>query len=284
MSKQKRTFRDGRGAEGTTNFSGQHLLVDGAAIGRIVALAQSRAEGDRPILDIGAGKGALTVPMAERGWRVLAVENDPAMAEKLRAKLGDKPNVRIVERNALDMRLPREPFGVVANIPFAITTRLFDLLLGTPASSFEWGVFVVERGAAYRFTADPVTDPRLLGWRMRYDLKMTHTISRDSFAPRPRVDAAVLCATRRKRPLVPDGGAERFLALAAHGLREPRLPLFEALGDVFTAPQLKVLCRALGGDRNAAIGTLDEKRWAIVYETMCRYADRSRWPRRVRRK
>ncbi|MEF3304234.1 hypothetical protein [Paenibacillus sp. GYB003] len=45
--------------------------------------------------------------------------------------------------------------------------------------------------------------------------------------------------------------------------------MFEALGDVFTAPQLKALCRAFGVDRNAADGKQDEKRWAIAYETMC---------------
>jgi tRNA A58 N-methylase Trm61 len=40
------------------------------------------------VLDIGAGTGALTTPLAREGWRVLAIENDSILAEKLRRRIG----------------------------------------------------------------------------------------------------------------------------------------------------------------------------------------------------
>lgn len=286
MSKNKRTDRQGvgrgrrssRGGGNVSNFSGQHLIIDKRLAERLAGFADSGSYA--LVLDIGAGGGALTVPLAAQGRRILAVENDPVLADKLKQKMKDLHNVQVVERDVLDMKLPGSPFGVVANIPFSITTAILGMLMDRPSLPFQGGALIVELGAAYRFTADPITDPRLLGWRMWFDLDIVQTVQPHSFFPPPGVRSAILRIRRKNDPPVPVRDHSRFMGLAAHGLRYPRKPLGEALQGVFTAPQLKRLLQTLRIGRDAPVCTLDERQWAAVYETMCRYVERHRWPKK----
>ena len=92
------------------------------------------------------------------------------------------------------MPLPRQPYLVMASIPFAITTALLDRLLGAPGTAVERADLVVEFGAARRFTARRPGDPRLLWWAARFELRLGRRIGADRFSPPPGVDAAVLRA------------------------------------------------------------------------------------------
>jgi 23S rRNA (adenine-N6)-dimethyltransferase len=66
------------------------------------------------VLDIGAGTGALTSQLLAAGARVVAVELHPRRAEALRQRFGGK-SITVLERDARRLRLPRQPFRVVAS-------------------------------------------------------------------------------------------------------------------------------------------------------------------------
>jgi 23S rRNA (adenine-N6)-dimethyltransferase len=258
------------------NRPGAHFLPAGLGA-ELVRSAGVRA-GELTV-DLGAGWGALTAPLARRGARVLAVEADPRMAARLRRRFGDAGGVTVVEGDALAVPLPGRPYRVVASIPFAITTALLDRLLGAPPSALERADLVVEHGAARRLTARRPGDPRLLWWAARFELRLAHRIGADRFSPPPLLDAAMLRVRRRPRPLVRRQDQRAHRALLAAALARPSLPLAAALGPVFTRRQLTRLAGDLGVEETLPVAELTAPQWAAVTATMVARVDPARWPR-----
>ncbi len=83
------------------------------------------------VLDIGAGSGVITIALAKRVREVWAIEPDHNTAEKLRANLQKYhiENVRVIERDFLQLDLPTEPYKVFANPPFHLSAEILYKLL-----------------------------------------------------------------------------------------------------------------------------------------------------------
>ncbi|WP_390623929.1 rRNA adenine N-6-methyltransferase family protein [Fodinicola feengrottensis] len=79
------------------------------------------------IVEFGPGQGALTAPLSRTGARILAIERDPAFVRRLERRFAGQ--VRVVHADLRDVPLPRRPYAVVANVPFAVSTALVRRLL-----------------------------------------------------------------------------------------------------------------------------------------------------------
>jgi len=194
---------------------GQHDLIDAAAVDRLVGAAAVGA-GDL-VLDVGAGRGPISDALLERGARVLAVELDRDRAAGLARRYEDEPRARVVAGDALRVPLPRQPFAVVANPPFGITTPLLRRVLGRPEVPAVEVHLVLQHQAARRL-ASP-SDPLALTWSPWWELDLGPRIARTAFRPVPPCDARVLSARRRAGPLLPPERASAFAAFVAqhHG-------------------------------------------------------------------
>ena len=141
------------------------------------------------VVELGAGDGALTVPLAHTGARVIAVELHPGRAERLRDRVRDL-DVRVVEMDATDFRYPRRRVRVVANPPFGIASSLIRAAIGQPGvSALD---LVLPRPVAVRWA-----DGRLRAAR-RFHGRLGPAVPRRAFSPAPRVDCAVLHLRRRR--------------------------------------------------------------------------------------
>lgn len=167
---------------------GWHQLVDPWAA-RIVADA-----GVRPgelVVDIGAGRGALTAQLLQAGARVLAVELHPGRTRQLRARFAGAP-VTVVEADALSLRLPQRPFRVVASPPYGVSSPLLGLLLA-PGSRLVAADLVLQRAVVRRYTQGR----RAGAGGRRWSLRAGRPLPRHAFRPPPKVDSAVLVVRRR---------------------------------------------------------------------------------------
>jgi 23S rRNA (adenine-N6)-dimethyltransferase len=222
------------------------------------------------VLDLGAGSGALTRALADAGARVRAVELDPAALRELRSRFGADPRVEVVEADATLLRLPDEPFAVLANLPFAVGTTILRRLLGDPRVPLTQLDAIVEWGLAAKRTA--VWPSTLLGciWGAWYELSLVRRVPRACFAPPPSVDAAVLRAKRRADPLVPpaEAGAYEALLRRAFAAQAP-------LDRILPRKLVRRTAHEVGFDPRATARDLDARQWARLYAAV-----RSATPRR----
>ena len=229
---------------------GRHFLRSSKLAAELVRAAGVR-RGDL-VLDLGAGAGALTLALTRTGARVVAVEIDAQLAADLRGRFKE-----VVEGDALRIALPREPFKIVANLPFDGATAILRRALD-PRVPLETADVIVEWGLATKRTAVWPSTQLSTFWGAWFELSVTRRLPRSVFAPPPGVDAGVLRVVRRPEPLVPAGERRTFGAFLACGYRDgPRA--------VVPWPALKRLEAELGFDRHAHPRDLDVRQWAGLF-------------------
>jgi 23S rRNA (adenine-N6)-dimethyltransferase len=168
------------------------------------------------VLDIGAGSGMLTEPLAAVGARVVAVEPDHRFAARLRRAV---PDAAVLERRIEEVAWPRDPFRVVANLPFAEAASICRSLLSDPRIPLVSADLIVEWDfAAKRARLWPSTAQTVL-WNAWYTLAVVRRLEPSQFTPVPSVAAGVLRATRRERPLVRPADAAAFELYVRAGFR-----------------------------------------------------------------
>lgn len=240
---------------------GQHFLRRQAAAALV---ASCRIRPDDLVVDLGAGRGALTEVLAPVAGRVIAVEVDPRLADEARRRVARWPSASVVTADLFNHRRPREPHRVVANIPFGRTTAILGDLLDRPGSPLVDAHLVVQWGAGVGLAAARPGRPDVIAWSAWFDLRLGRRIPAAAFNPRPRVDAVVLEITRKHRPLVPAGAAlayRRFLGAVWN--RGPSVR--RGLRGVLTDRQFVRVASDGGFARSARPGDLDARQWAAVF-------------------
>lgn len=258
------------------NFNGQHLIHNKKLLTDIVKTA--KISNKHLVLELGAGKGALTTVLNEKARKVWAIEYDSRFIKKLES-LGLQ-NTIVIQKDILKIKLPREPFVVVSNIPFAITTDIMKMLLNDPKNSIQSAVIIMEKGAAKRFTSKSVKDWYVMAWRMWFDIRIERGISKDHFSPPPRVDTAMVSIVRKKESLISYKYVKTLHSLLAYGLKYSTVPVNDFLRSIFTAPQAKKVRAAIKVSPENTMKSLNEEHWAIICNTMVQYVPPHFWPKK----
>jgi 23S rRNA (adenine-N6)-dimethyltransferase len=149
------------------------------------------------IVDLGAGLGALTVPLARRGARVIAVEQHPATAAALRRRV-EPLDVTVVERDIRDFRWPSRPFRIVANPPFGLSVWLLRELTQHRPAGLRSAHLLLQRGFVRQIT-NPPTDGRTARWQQVAEFTELLQLPSTAFVPPPRVGASLLHLVPRRR-------------------------------------------------------------------------------------
>ena len=103
---------------------GQHFLVDRNILNKVIQTAEVGREDT--ILEVGPGLGQMTLALADRAKKVIAVEIDERLVTILRQKVEDHPNIEVIESDILKVdfkhlfKKETVPIKVVANLPYQI--------------------------------------------------------------------------------------------------------------------------------------------------------------------
>ena len=186
---------------------GQHFLTNQTTAKMIVN--RSGILPEDVVLEIGAGLGALTIPVAHIAREVFAVEKDRKIIDILKTEIlaSNLSNVIVIEQNILkvDIKSLAEEIGqklvVMGNLPYNISSQILVQLIKSRASVSR-AVFMLQKELAQRITARPgCKDYGRLTVMLGYcaDIKKIADVKASVFFPKPKVDSEVLELTFKKR-------------------------------------------------------------------------------------
>lgn len=237
MNKPKSEFRKAKSVYAKKSF-GQNFLIDPTYISRIIRALDVR--NGETIVEIGAGRGALTESLIESGANVIAIELERGMINVLRERFGDKENFTLVEADALKIDFgallktgEQSPkIKLVANLPFNISTAILQRLI-EQREYFSEMILMFQREVVERITAEPgnaergfltvLTEAYLTAERL-FD------VAPAAFRPAPKVWSSVARIVPRTDVVIKD--EKLFREVVAAAFRQKRKTIFNNLKNV----------------------------------------------------
>ncbi len=179
---------------------GQHFLHDRSVIQHIVDAVNPDEQ--VPIVEIGPGLGALTLPLLQRVAALDVVEIDRDLAQALADKCHNIGDLRIHQGDALKFEfctLHNEKIKIIGNLPYNISTPLLFHLL-KQINCINSMVFMMQKEVVERICAEK--DSKHYGRLTVMIQSQCHvekllTIGAGAFTPPPKVESSVI----RLRPL-----------------------------------------------------------------------------------
>ena len=215
---------------------GQHFL-ESAWVTKLVDALDARS--DETFLEIGPGRGALTVPLAARVKRLVAVEIDRDLAADLPAKV---PDIHLVQADFLDVSLldllrdSPKPVRVVGNLPYNVASPILFKLLhdADDGRVLKDATLMLQKEVADRLVATPGSDgygALAIQVALLADAERILSLPPGAFRPPPKVRSAVV-RLRFRAPTVDVGDRSMFEKLVRGLFLQRRKTLANALKPV----------------------------------------------------
>jgi len=263
---------------------GQHFLNDPGILGKIVRVIDPTPED--LIIEVGAGKGSLTLPLAAKAGQVIAIEKDRGLIPLLLAR---KPaNLTILEKDVLRVDFPEllaagegvpGPVKLVGNLPYSISSPLLFKVLKNKGL-FQTCVFLVQKEVAERICARPGSKkyaPLSILVENDFSARVHFIVQAGSFSPPPRVESALISLVTRPTPLFQVSDERFFLEFLQAAFRQRRKTLLNNMRNSGWPPEAaQAACRDLGLDGTARPEELSLAQFVRLFEFFMAFVFKSR--------
>ncbi|MGQ4429175.1 MULTISPECIES: ErmE/ErmH/ErmO/ErmR family 23S rRNA (adenine(2058)-N(6))-methyltransferase [unclassified Streptomyces] len=245
----------------------QNFLADRATAEHVARLAVPHGRQVPLLLEVGAGKGALTARLAPRCHELHAHEIDPRLVPKLRTRFSATPQVRVIAGDFMDIRPPRTPFAVAGNVPFSRTADIVDWCLR--ATGLTEATLLTQLEYARKRTGDygSWTLPTVRSWPC-HDWRLVGRIDRRRFSPVPRVDAGVVRIERRRTPLLEPAALDDWRQLVELGFSGVGGSLHASLRRAHPRRRVDAAFRAARLDPRVLVGEVSPDHWLRLHEEL----------------
>jgi 16S rRNA (adenine1518-N6/adenine1519-N6)-dimethyltransferase len=177
---------------------GQNFLIDSNVAKREIKYADIKH--NDIVLEIGPGKGILTKLLANSAKKVIAIEIDKSLIDRLKKTIPD--NVEIIHGDCLkiDFKILPKFNKIVSNLPFQISSPITFKFL---EHDFKLAVLIYQKEFADRMIAKAGSkDYSRLSVGIYYKTKceLLETIPKTCFRPQPKVDSCIIRLAPIKTP------------------------------------------------------------------------------------
>lgn len=256
-----------------TKSLGQNFLIDNKVVENIVDSAAVNK--DDLVLEIGPGVGSMTVELALKAGKVIAVEIDRHLIPALKENLGEFTNTEVLNMDVLDVdfndiisKNSYNTIKVVANLPYYITTPIIMKLL-EGENNISTMVFMVQKEVAKRMVASPGgKDYGALSVAVQYysNPEIVFNVPPHCFIPQPEVDSSVIRLHINKTPPVEVESKDMFFRVVKASFGQRRKTLVNAIQNSgffnINKEEIKNILVSMGIKENARGETLSISQFA----------------------
>lgn len=182
---------------------GQNYLIDKNKRDQIINFGN--IDKNDVVLEIGTGIGTLTIELAKKAKRVIAIEQDKKICEILAKRLKDEKidNVELINDDALKVEFPK--FNkIISNLPYQISSPITFKFLDY---DFDLAVLMYQKEFAERMNGEVGSKNYSRLSAMLYfkcDVEKLTDVSSESFIPKPEVDSTVVGLTPKENKISPE--------------------------------------------------------------------------------
>lgn len=178
-----------------SNFKGQNYLINIDSVHD--AIKSINAGSNDKVLEIGPGLGFITDELRKEVGKVIAIERDPELV-KILNKEYDWNNVDLLSGDILRSALPH--FNkILSNIPFQISSQIINKL---GEMRFEKASLILQRSFAEKITSKDENRTRIsIKTQSLFHINILREIRKDSFIPKPNVNACLVVFEPKKNPI-----------------------------------------------------------------------------------
>ncbi len=242
----------------------QNFLHSPALVRKLIQMTNIRR--DDLAIEIGPGRGIITRQLARVCRKVIGIECDPGLYDRLQAEFGMSSNVAIRCRDFLTYRLPRCRYKILASIPFNITSAIVAHITSGPSLP-EDAYLVMQEEAARRYAGRPYARESLrsLLLKPRFEVRIVHRLASTDFKPAPACSAVFMHMHRRPAPLLSDAEYRSYKDFLSFAFAQRGRQIGERLGMIFTKRQLDRLSREWGFPMGLGHIDLSLAQWLGVF-------------------
>ena len=199
MSKTTKDILNQYGIKLNKNL-GQNYLIDKNKRDQIINFGNITKQDT--ILEIGTGIGTLTIEIAKRAKKVIAIEQDPKIANILSSRLEKEKidNVELINDDALNVDFPN--FNkIISNLPYQISSPITFKFLNY---DFDLAILMYQKEFARRMNGNVGSKDYSRLSAMLYfkcDVENLTDVSSESFIPKPKIDSTVVKLTPKENKI-----------------------------------------------------------------------------------
>ena len=240
---------------------GQNFLYDPAIAGKITDAAGLSQED--AVIELGAGKGILTKPLAQACGRLIALEIDTELHGALVDHFEAEPplaKVEVLNVDFTDVSLTRlaaeagyDRCVLMGNIPYHLTRDVLFSFLVDESEMIQSAYLMMQREVGERIVSSAGSKvygiPSVI-LQSLYSVRSLFKVRPGSFFPPPKVDSIVLEFKPLDEPLVPVGEFKSFKTLVKNVFQQRRKTLHNSLKAFYSlsVSELKQISEVSGID------------------------------------
>lgn len=249
---------------------GQNFLIDKSILKKIINAANLSS--DDIVLEIGPGLGVLTIELAKRVKKVIAIEKDRRMCEILKKVLKNYKNVEIINKDILDVGHSTshiETYKLIANLPYYITSPVIRKFLETKNKP-KLMILMVQKEVGQRICAK--SKMSLLSVAVQFYAKpeIISYVSKKSFWPVPKVDSAIIKIVPRKSAFRSTLIRDKFFELVKKGFSSKRKMLKNNLSSTsLGARKIEKIFGEIGLNPKVRAENLSIQDWLKLFHKIC---------------